>query len=68
MKTRLFTRSKRQNLVYVMIGIWLVLGIVAIIYDRDLSSLAAYYASGATPVLGYLWSETKRPSEKPKNE
>ena len=60
--SNLFTKSKRQTLVYVMIGIWFVLGIVAIVFEASLTELAAYYSAGSVPVLGYIWGETSRPS------
>lgn len=63
----LFTKSKRQTLAYVMIGIWFVLGIVAIVFEASLTELAAYYSAGSVPVLGYIWGETSRPSG-PKEE
>lgn len=50
-----------------MIGIWFVLGIVAIVFEASLTELAAYYSAGSVPVLGYIWGETSRPSE-PKKE
>lgn len=62
--SNLFTKSKRQTLVYVMIGIWFVLGIVAIVFEASLTELAAYYSAGSVPVLGYIWGETSRPSGK----
>ena len=58
----LFTKSKRQRLIYVMIAIWFIMGIVAIVYEASLAELAAYYSAGSVPVLGYIWGETSRPS------
>lgn len=60
--SNLFTKSKRQTLIYIMIGIWFVLGIVAIVFEASLTELAAYYSAGSVPVLGYIWGETSRPS------
>jgi len=58
----LFTKSKRQRLAYIMIGMWFVMGIVAIVFESNLTELAAYYSAGSVPVLGYIWGETSRPS------
>jgi len=45
-----------------MIGMWFVMGIVAIVFESNLTELAAYYSAGSVPVLGYIWGETSRPS------
>jgi hypothetical protein len=54
--------SKRLTLTYVMLFIWISLAIFAILVDADLYALAVYFASGLPIILGYLWSETARPS------
>ena len=58
----LFTKSKRQRLIYIMISIWFIMGIVAIVFEASLVELSAYYSAGSVPVLGYIWGETSRPS------
>ena len=60
-KQRKNEKENRRGL-YVMIGIWFVLGIVAIVFEASLTELAAYYSAGSVPVLGYIWGETSRPS------
>jgi len=54
--------SKRLTLTYIVMFIWLCLGLVGIFYDVDLAALAAYFSSSIPPILGYMWSETRRPS------
>ncbi len=54
--------SKRLTLTYIVLGIWVALAVFAILMDGDLYALAVYFASGLPLILGYLWSETSRPS------
>lgn len=56
--------SRRLTLTYVVLAVWIALAIFAIIKDADLYGLAVYFASGLPLILGYLWSETSRPSIK----
>ena len=44
--------------------IWVALAIFAILVGADLYALATYFASGLPLILGYLWSETSRPTIK----
>lgn len=57
-------KSKRLRLTMVMMLVWALLAIYAIHKGADLNGLAAYYAAGAVPILGYIWGETQRPSSK----
>lgn len=54
--------SKRLTLTYVVLIIWIALAIFAILINADLYALATYFASGLPIILGYLWSETARPT------
>lgn len=54
--------SKRLTLTYVVLIIWVGLAVFAIIQGADFYGLAVYFASGLPLILGYLWSETSRPS------
>lgn len=54
--------SKRLTLTYIVLFIWVALAVFAILMDGDLYALAVYFASGLPLILGYLWSETSRPS------
>ena len=63
MTRRLFSRSKRQFLVYVIIFIWVVFGIVGFLTGTDFTGLAAYSGTLVPAVITYIWGETKRPHE-----
>jgi len=54
--------STRLTLTYIVFVVWVSLAVFAILVDADLYSLATYFASGLPLILGYLWSETSRPS------
>ena len=54
--------SRRLTLTYVVFTVWVSLAIFAMLFDADLYSLAAYFASGLPIILGYLWAETARPT------
>lgn len=56
--------SKRLTLTYIVLTIWVGLAIFAIYKSADFYGLAVYFASGLPLILGYLWSETNRPSLK----
>ena len=59
-----FTKSKREKVLYAIILLWLIVGLVAIYNKSSLSELAAYFAALSPFVIGYIYGETKRPSEK----
>lgn len=56
--------SKRLTLTYAVLVIWISLAIFGVIVETDLYALAVYFASGLPLILGYLWSETSRPTIK----
>lgn len=58
----LIPASKRLTVTYVVFGVWVGLAIFGILMDTNLYALAAYFASGLPLIIGYLWSETSRPS------
>ena len=55
-------RSRRLTLTYIVLIIWVAMAVFAILVDSDLYALAVYFASGLPLILGYLWSETSRPT------
>ena len=57
--------SSRLTLTYVVIFIWIALVVFGILIKTDLYALAAYFASVLPAILGYLWSETSRPTTNP---
>ena len=59
-----FTKSKRERLLYICVLLWLILGLIGVYNDVDLSNLAVYFTALSPFVIGYIYGETKRPSEK----
>lgn len=59
----LFTKSKRQRLVYIILFVWVVFGFLGFAYNISFSELAQYFGTFAAPVLMYIWGETKRPHD-----
>lgn len=58
----LIPASKRLTITYVVFAVWVGLAIFGILMNTDLISLSVYFASGLPLIIGYLWSETSRPS------
>lgn len=58
---RLFSKSKRQNLVYIILFVWFFFGIAGFIFDVNFSDLAQYFATFSGPAMMYVWGETRRP-------
>ena len=56
--------GKREALVYVSMLLWIIMGLLATFYEVDFVDLAIYFGSLTAYVATYIWSETKRPSEK----
>lgn len=54
--------SKSERLIYIVMFLWIVFGIVSIIYDSNLSQVAGYYVSLTLFISTYLWGEHKRTS------
>lgn len=62
--TKIIGSSKRLTLTYIVFSVWIGLAIFAIIKDADFYGLAVYFVSGLPLIIGYLWSETQRPTIK----
>lgn len=58
----LIPASKRLTITYVVFAVWIGLAVFGILMNTDLISLSVYFASGMPLIIGYLWSETSRPS------
>ena len=56
--------GKREELVYIVVLLWISMGVYAAIKGANFSQLAAYFGSLTAYVATYIWSESKRPSEK----
>lgn len=59
---RLFIRSKRQRLVYLIMLVWVCFAVAGFYYSADFMALATYFGTFAGPTMTYLWGETRRPS------
>lgn len=54
--------SKSERLIYIVIILWVFMGILGLTYNTDLVNLSSYYASLTLFVSTYLWGEYKRTS------
>lgn len=56
--------GKREGLVYLTVFLWVVMGAFGSFKGASLSELSIYFGSLTAYVATYVWSETKKPSEK----
>lgn len=56
--------GKREGLVYLTVGLWVLMGILGAFRESDLKDLAVYFGSLTAYAATYIWGESKRPSEK----
>lgn len=56
--------GKREELVYIVVLLWIGMGVFGAIREVNFSQLGAYFGSLTAYVATYIWSESKRPSEK----
>lgn len=56
--------GKREALIYIIVFLWISLGIMAFWKSASLSDLAVYFGSLTTYAATYIWTESKRPSTK----
>ncbi|MFA5587016.1 MAG: hypothetical protein WDA02_10940 [Saccharofermentanales bacterium] len=54
--------SKSERLIYIVIILWIFMGVLGLIYNTDLVNLSGYYTSLTLFVSTYLWGEYKRTS------
>jgi hypothetical protein len=57
-----YIKSKRFSITIFMMLAWLMFGVLGIIYMTNMSEFAAYFAALSPFVIGYIYGETKRPS------
>lgn len=66
----MFSKSKRERLIYFCFVAWFIMGMTAMILNGfkeaniNLASLAAYLAALSPFVIGYMYGETRRESKK----
>jgi hypothetical protein len=63
-RTFLSNFGKREELVYIVVFLWISMGVYGAFRDVNYSQLAAYFGSLTAYVATYIWGETRRPSEK----
>lgn len=60
-KTSIFLRgetSRRETMMYIVIALWLIVGVFVIINNADLAGVSAYFAALTPFVGGYIIGET----------
>jgi len=56
--------GKREALIYIVVVLWITMGIYAAFKASNLSDLGIYFGSLTAYVATYVWAESKRPSSK----
>lgn len=56
--------GKREALIYIIVTLWIVMGVFAAFKASNLSDLAVYFGSLTAYAATYIWAESKRPSMK----
>jgi hypothetical protein len=55
--------SKRETIIYIVLFFWIEMGLLSVIYDRDLTDLSVYFLSLTGFVMTYIFGESVRKSE-----
>lgn len=55
--------SKRETLIYVVVGLWITMGVLATYFETPLTDLAVYFTSLTGFVGVYIWGESKKRSK-----
>lgn len=56
--------GKREGLVYIVVFLWIVMGLLGVYKEASLTDLSVYFGSLTAYAATYIWSESKRPSKK----
>ena len=56
--------GKREALIYIIVTLWITMGIFAAAKASSLTDLAVYFGSLTAYAATYIWAESKRPSTK----
>ena len=56
--------GKREALIYIIVLLWISMGIFAAMKASSLTDLAVYFGSLTAYAATYIWAESKRPSSK----
>lgn len=54
--------DKREEITYLVLIFWVILGLINMYFERSLADLSAYFASMSGFVMTYIWGESKRKS------
>jgi uncharacterized membrane protein len=55
-------KDKREEITYLVLLFWIVLGIINMYFERSLADLSAYFVSMSGFVMTYIWGESTRKS------
>jgi len=58
--------GKREGLVYIIVLLWIVMGLLGAYKNASFGDLAVYFGSLTAYAATYIWAESKRPSDKTK--
>jgi len=58
--------GKREGLVYIIVALWVILGVLGVYKDTNFSDLSIYFGSLTAYAATYIWAESRRPSLKTK--
>lgn len=56
--------GKREGLVYLIVFLWVSMGVLGAWKQANFSDLAVYFGSLTAYAATYIWAESRRPSEK----
>lgn len=56
--------GKREALIYIIVALWITMGIFAAVKASSLTDLAVYFGALTAYAATYIWAESKRPSLK----
>lgn len=56
--------GKREALIYIIVTLWITMGVFAAYIASSLTDLAVYFGSLTAYAATYIWAESKRPSTK----
>jgi hypothetical protein len=56
--------GKREALVYIIVSLWIIMGLLGAYKNASFADLAVYFGSLTAYAATYIWAEAKRPSEK----
>lgn len=56
--------GKREGLVYMIVFLWITMGLIGVYKEASLTDLSVYFGSLTAYAATYIWAESKRPSTK----